>query len=101
MPAVTLDVRPDRIAVATIDQPSSRANVLSKSLWSELAAMLDQVEATPALGGLLLRSGKPGMFIAGADLNELKDASPDNWGLTRAFIEQGLTVLAALEALPI
>jgi enoyl-CoA hydratase len=99
-PSLSLDIRPDQIAVVTIDQPNSRANVLSSQLWAELAAMVSGLQARTDLSGLMVRSGKPGMFIAGADLNELANASPDNPGPTRAFIEQGLAVLAALEALP-
>jgi enoyl-CoA hydratase len=99
-PSLSLEIRPDQAAVVTIDQPNSRANVLSSPLWAELAAMLSRLHARADLKGLILRSGKPGMFIAGADLNELANASPDNPGPTRAFIEQGLAVLATLEALP-
>jgi enoyl-CoA hydratase len=99
-PSLSLDIRPDQIALVTIDQPSSRANILSTQLWAELAGMLSRLEARTNVSALMLRSGKPGMFIAGADLNELADASADNPGPTQAFIEQGLAVLAAIEALP-
>jgi enoyl-CoA hydratase/carnithine racemase len=98
--AVKLEWRQDLVAVATIDQPGSRANVLSTPLWIELADLVTTLNGRTDLRGLLLRSGKPGMFIAGADLNELANASPDNPEPTRTLIERGLDVLAGFEALP-
>jgi len=99
-PSLSLDIRSDNVAVITIDQPKGRANVLSSQLWTELASTLSPLQARPDLHGLMLRSGKPGMFVAGADLNELATASPDNPNPTQAFIAQGVAVLAAIEALP-
>ena len=40
----------------------------------ELAGLVGQLAERTDLRGLLLRSGKPGQFIAGADLNELAHA---------------------------
>ena len=36
----------------------------------ELAAILDQLEPRKDLAGLVIKSGKPGTFIAGADIRE-------------------------------
>jgi len=99
-PSLSLDIRSDNVAVITIDQPKGRANVLSSQLWTELASMVSPLQAQGDLHGLMLRSGKPGMFIAGADLNELASSYSDNPVPTQAFMEQGLAVLAAIEALP-
>ncbi|GIW78496.1 MAG: hypothetical protein KatS3mg105_0303 [Gemmatales bacterium] len=50
------------------------------------------------LRGLILRSGKPGMFIAGADLRELGSRlTPEQ---TKRIIERGLAVIAGFEELP-
>jgi hypothetical protein len=38
--SIQLTVRPDGVAVLTLDQPDSRANLLSKPLWAELEAAL-------------------------------------------------------------
>lgn len=96
-PAVRVAVRPDRVAVLTIDQPGARVNVLTVALWDELEAALDALP--PDLDGLVIASGKPGCFIAGADLKLLADATPGDPAV-KAFIAQGLRVLAKLEALP-
>ncbi|QDU19456.1 enoyl-CoA hydratase-related protein [Urbifossiella limnaea] len=96
-PAVRVEVRPDRVAVLTIDQPGAKVNVLTVALWDELEVALDALP--PDLAGLVIASGKPGCFIAGADLKLLADATPGDPAV-KAFIEQGLRVLAKLEALP-
>lgn len=95
--ATTID---NGIAQITFDQPNSRANVLSTSMWTELGNALDQLAHQAGVSGLLLASAKPGIFIAGADLKELADADPANPEPTRTFIELGLRVLDTLESLP-
>lgn len=98
-PAVRTDLRPDRVAVLTIDQPGAKVNVLTTALWAELEAALDALAARTDVAGLVVASGKPGVFIAGADLKLLATATPGDPAV-RAFIEQGLRVLAKLESLP-
>lgn len=58
------------IAVLTLDMPGKGANILSAAVLDELSNHLDQLEKRTDLAGLLIRSGKPGTFIAGADLRE-------------------------------
>lgn len=62
------------IALLTLDVPNKGANVLSQTVLEELAGQLDAVESRPGLAGLIIRSGKPGTFIAGADLREFAAA---------------------------
>ncbi|MCE9566288.1 MAG: enoyl-CoA hydratase/isomerase family protein [Planctomycetes bacterium] len=100
MSAIQLTVRPDSVAVLTFDQPGSKANVLTSELWTELDAVLDSVASRSDVKGLVLASAKPGIFIAGADLNLLANAAGPNDPAVRGFIEQGLRVLEKLEALP-
>src|ERR1051325_8050272 len=70
-PALKLDFVQPGIAHITFDAPGSRANTLNQRVQTEFENILTQLEATPNLQGLMLCSGKPGMFIAGADLKEL------------------------------
>ena len=58
------------IALLTFDDPKKGANVLSSHVLDELSKHLDTLENRTDLVGLVIRSGKPGMFIAGADLRE-------------------------------
>lgn len=100
MSAITVDTRPDGVAVLTFDQPGSRANVLTRELWTEFGETLTALAARTDVKGLVLASAKPGIFIAGADLKLLANAPGPNDPEVRAFIEQGLRVLEQLEALP-
>jgi 3-hydroxyacyl-CoA dehydrogenase/enoyl-CoA hydratase/3-hydroxybutyryl-CoA epimerase/3-hydroxyacyl-CoA dehydrogenase/enoyl-CoA hydratase/3-hydroxybutyryl-CoA epimerase/enoyl-CoA isomerase len=67
---VQLSFPDPEIAVLTFDNPEKGANVLSSAALAELSAHLDHLEQHPGLAGLIIRSGKPGSFIAGADLRE-------------------------------
>ena len=99
MSALSLEIRPDDIAVITFDQPGSRANTLGQVVLAEFEHILTQLAEHKDLKGLILRSGKPGMFIAGADLKELGGAKPDT-EQTRRLVKRGHDIVAAFEALP-
>ena len=98
--SIRFDLRPDGVAVLTIDQPDSKVNVLTESLWADLETALDSLGVRTDVKGLVIASAKPGAFIAGADLKLLANAPAPNDPTVRAFIEQGLRVLQKLEALP-
>jgi enoyl-CoA hydratase/carnithine racemase len=98
--AITVAARSDGVAVLTFDQPGSKANVLTRELWTEFGEALATLATRTDVKGLVLASAKPGIFIAGADLKLLANASGPNDPEVRAFIEQGLRVLEQLEALP-
>ena len=66
-------VEPD-IAVLTLDDPHKGVNILSQSVLEEFEHRLDELDAQPDLVGLIIVSGKPGSFIAGADLREFAAA---------------------------
>jgi 3-hydroxyacyl-CoA dehydrogenase/enoyl-CoA hydratase/3-hydroxybutyryl-CoA epimerase/3-hydroxyacyl-CoA dehydrogenase/enoyl-CoA hydratase/3-hydroxybutyryl-CoA epimerase/enoyl-CoA isomerase len=98
-PAFRLEVLPGDVAVLTFDQPGGRANTLGQAVWGELEQVVGGLEGRRELRGLVLRSGKPGMFIAGADLRELgaPAAGPEQ---VRAVVRRGLDLIARLENLP-
>ncbi len=58
------------IALLTFDDPKKGANVLSSSVLEEFSGHLDTLEKRKDLVGLVIRSGKAGSFIAGADIRE-------------------------------
>src|SRR4051812_44919590 len=96
--AFRLDVGPDKIATVTFDLPGSKANTLGQAVLAELEQLLTELEATPDLAGVVFQSGKPGMFIAGADLRELGGAriTPE---VSRELVRRGLDVVARFEKL--
>jgi 3-hydroxyacyl-CoA dehydrogenase/enoyl-CoA hydratase/3-hydroxybutyryl-CoA epimerase/3-hydroxyacyl-CoA dehydrogenase/enoyl-CoA hydratase/3-hydroxybutyryl-CoA epimerase/enoyl-CoA isomerase len=97
--ALRLESDGARIATITFDQPDSRANTLGQAVVAEWETMVRQLQGRSDIRGLILQSGKPGMFIAGADLRELGSARSDP-AQTRALCRRGLGVIAAIEALP-
>ena len=91
----------DGIARIILDQPGSRANVLSTSMWSALASAVAEIAAHTELDGVLISSAKDGIFLAGADLKELAALPVDDEVPARQVVKNGLQVLEALEALTI
>jgi 3-hydroxyacyl-CoA dehydrogenase/enoyl-CoA hydratase/carnithine racemase len=61
------------VALLTLDDPESSANVLSRHVLEALEGHLDELDKRKDLAGLVICSAKPGMFIAGADLKEFVD----------------------------
>ncbi|MEC9004129.1 MAG: 3-hydroxyacyl-CoA dehydrogenase NAD-binding domain-containing protein [Planctomycetota bacterium] len=69
-PAIRCTMLEPDIAVLTLDVPGKSANTLSSSVLQELSDHLDVLQPRDDLAGLIITSGKPDMFIAGADLRE-------------------------------
>ena len=88
------------IAVLTFDEPGKGANVFSQSVLAELAAQLDQLAGRQDLAGLIFRSGKPGIFIAGADLREFAAAKNPRHEQTVAVATRGRELFARLSMAP-
>jgi len=70
MGAIRVEKRGDGVAVLTFDNPEGKVNILSRSLFDEIRAILDDVEGDPSVKACVLASGKPDNFIAGANLKE-------------------------------
>jgi 3-hydroxyacyl-CoA dehydrogenase/enoyl-CoA hydratase/3-hydroxybutyryl-CoA epimerase len=70
--ALTSELRGDTLVV-TIDLPGHPLNVLSPSLVAEFERMFERVESDAAIRGVVLISGKPDNFIAGADVEQFRD----------------------------
>lgn len=71
----TVEVDADGIALLTIDLPDQTLNVWNDSLIAEFSQFVDVFLADDAMKGLVITSGKPNSFIAGADLRMLQAQS--------------------------
>ena len=58
----------------TIDDPSAKVNTLSDKVMSETVEVLTEVTHNSNVKSVVLMSGKPDCFIAGADINMLGQA---------------------------
>jgi 3-hydroxyacyl-CoA dehydrogenase/enoyl-CoA hydratase/3-hydroxybutyryl-CoA epimerase len=79
----------DGIGVLTLDVPEKSANTLGGAVLRELGTVLDGIERAPPKG-LILRSGKAGGFIAGADINEFTAFRSVDDALAAIRLGQGL-----------
>ena len=59
------------VAILTLDLPGESVNKLSRPVRDELLAQFERVEQDPTITAVVLMSGKPDVFIAGADIEEL------------------------------
>jgi 3-hydroxyacyl-CoA dehydrogenase/enoyl-CoA hydratase/3-hydroxybutyryl-CoA epimerase len=65
---IQCEIIESRIALLTFDRPGSSANIFDQPTFEELNKHLDALPDDPKLSGLIIRSAKPKIFIAGADL---------------------------------
>src|SRR5439155_24112088 len=97
--SLRLEVDADSIATVTFNQSNSRANTLNQAILTELESVAFVLSKRTNLKGLIFRSGKPGMFIAGADINEL--GSPQVGPVeAQRLTRRGLDLFASFEKLP-
>ncbi|MFY0542418.1 enoyl-CoA hydratase-related protein [Nannocystis pusilla] len=57
-----------RLAVITIDRPGEKVNTIAPAALAAIEEQFAALESTPGLAGVVLISGKPDNFIAGADV---------------------------------
>jgi 3-hydroxyacyl-CoA dehydrogenase/enoyl-CoA hydratase/carnithine racemase len=98
--SMTLTFPEADIALLTLDMPGKSANILSRSVLEELSAFLDQISGHADLAGLVIISGKPGMFIAGADLREFAASLDIPADQTAAMCRRGQTLFRRLSQTP-
>lgn len=95
----TLNVRPDNIGVITIDVIGDKVNTLKAEFAEQIAEILQQAQALSQLQGLVIISGKPDSFIAGADITMI--AACRTAHDARVLAQKGQSVLAQIAAFPI
>ncbi len=93
-----LDVEPDGLALLTFDSPGEKVNKYSTPVMLELDALLDALAKRTDVKALLLVSGKPDIFIAGADVNEI--AKVTDPAAIADGVRKGQAVLGKLANLP-
>jgi len=74
MTTIKFDLGQDGIALLTIDVPNRPMNVITPELMTELDAAIQKIASSEQIKGAIITSGKPGAFVAGADLKDLVTA---------------------------
>ncbi|WP_251864210.1 3-hydroxyacyl-CoA dehydrogenase NAD-binding domain-containing protein [Achromobacter sp. Marseille-Q4962] len=85
----------DGLAWLVFDRADAAVNALSARAMEEFSEALDALEASPPRG-LVIRSGKTGGFIVGADVNEF--AALDTPEQARALVARGWNLFNRLAA---
>ena len=92
----TLNVRPDNIGIITVDVVGDKVNILKAEFVEQISEILQQAQALSQLQGLVIISGKPDSFIAGADINMI--AACRNAHDARVLAQKGQSILAQIAA---
>jgi 3-hydroxyacyl-CoA dehydrogenase/enoyl-CoA hydratase/3-hydroxybutyryl-CoA epimerase len=95
--AFDLTVEPDGLGVLTFDLPGEKVNKFSREVLAELSETLVRAGQEPRIRALLVRSGKPDMFVAGADLKEFERTGGEE---SREASQRGQAVFEQLARLP-
>jgi 3-hydroxyacyl-CoA dehydrogenase / enoyl-CoA hydratase / 3-hydroxybutyryl-CoA epimerase len=93
-------LKKDKQGIVTIvfDTPRSGANVFSSDSMSEFEVHLDALKEDAEIKALFIQSAKKDIFIAGADINEIKTANDEEQ--INSFIKKGQDLFNKLENLP-
>src|SRR5688500_3045290 len=94
--ALTTEVR-DGIAVITLDVPNAPVNTFTRQVREELAALLERLERDDAVRAAVVRSGKPDVWVAGADIEEFLEI--ETASQAEAMSRDGHALLDRLEKL--
>ncbi len=97
-PSIRVERDSDGSAVLILDVPGKSVNVFTRQVFADLDAAVRQLETEKNLPILVVRSGKPSGFVAGADLNEflaIKDTAE-----AEATSARGQQLFGRLAALP-
>ncbi|HKO57814.1 MAG TPA: 3-hydroxyacyl-CoA dehydrogenase NAD-binding domain-containing protein, partial [Thermoanaerobaculia bacterium] len=63
------------LAILWFDLPGEKVNKFSSTVMQEFSGIVDQLEAATDIKQVIVASGKPSIFIAGADVSEFNKAT--------------------------
>merc|ERR1711871_1333890 len=72
-----VDVRPNGVAMVTIDAPGAKVNTLNKALMTDFESLLNKIETDAAIKSVVVMSAKKDCWIAGADIKMLDDCKSE------------------------
>lgn len=84
------------LATLTIDCEGASVNTLNIQNLTQLKSLIDDVNANSLIQTVLIRSAKPKMFIAGADISLIQDIKTEEEAFR--LVQEGQGVLNALES---
>lgn len=97
--ALTLSLRPDNVGVITFNVADEKINTLKAEFAGQIRGVLADARRYPQLAGLVMISGKPDSFIAGADITMI--ASCSSAQQAEELARQGQEVMAEIASFPV
>ncbi|MBB65637.1 MAG: fatty-acid oxidation protein subunit alpha [Waddliaceae bacterium] len=96
--AFSMDKNEQGIATLTFDLPDEKVNTLSLDTMNELEELIDLMSSDSSIKGLMIKSAKEGVFIAGADIKDFTHVqSPEE---AKELAQRGQNVFRKLDKLP-
>jgi 3-hydroxyacyl-CoA dehydrogenase/enoyl-CoA hydratase/3-hydroxybutyryl-CoA epimerase len=96
MTALTTEIR-DGVAIVTLDVPNAPVNTFSHAVRDEFTTLIDRLERDETIRAAVIRSGKPDVWVAGADIEEFLGIETSSQA--EALSRDGHALLARLEKL--
>jgi len=96
----------DGLAIITMDIDGLPQNVLNESVGHEFEEVFDDIEKDDSLKAMVFQSGKPGCFVAGADISMLQGIESEEQaresckllhGLFQRVADLKITTVAAID----
>ena len=94
--ALTTEIR-DGIAIVTLDVPNASVNTFSPAVRDEFTTLIERLERDETVRAAVVRSGKPDVWVAGADIEEFLGIETSSQA--EALSRDGHALLARLEKL--
>jgi enoyl-CoA hydratase/carnithine racemase len=91
--------RTGSVATYWLDRPARR-NAFTQAMWRTLTADMEHISADPSVRLVVFRSAAPGIFSAGADVNEYRANAADvDWALqSQRVVAEALSAVAECAA---
>jgi len=96
---MSVSVTDKGVGVITLDQPDSKVNSLGEDMMGNFEAMFAALSSNPDVKSILLKSAKPGCFVAGADIDMLNKITTREEAL--AVPSKGQAMFKTMEDSPI
>lgn len=96
---LTLTIEKNGVANLIFDLPEEKVNKLSKVVLEELEKALNVIDGNKAIRVLIITSAKKDIFIAGADINEIRDIKDSKDALEK--VARGQNILHKISQLKI
>ncbi len=88
----------NNVAVVVLDDPEEKVNKLSEDLMEEVREFLEELRGDNSLRGAILISGKENNFIAGADLDMVRNCEDEEE--LKELAREGQEILSEIENFP-